>query len=179
MGWKGEGFGLGRKQQGMLKPIEMNLCANRCRLGLGFMFGFGDGYDEELQRMDQESEEIHIEKLEINERSNASYKPVKLPSKQSMTKIGFINNIVLLLSNFISSQTDEDLVFDHYLTIEDRKIVHREAQRLGLKSKSEGSGANRFLVVKKKRSNAEILESMLKNGGQASKYQLISYGDLK
>jgi hypothetical protein len=177
MGWKGEGYGLGRMQQGRLKPVELDLSANRCRLGLGFMFGFGDGYDEELQKMDHESEEIHIEKLQINEKKNKSFKPINLPSKKSMTKMGFMNNIVLLLSNFLSSQTEEDLVFDQNLTIEDRKIIHREAQRLGLKSKSEGNGNKRFLVVRKKRTNAEILESVIKNGGHSSKYQLISHGD--
>jgi len=192
MGWKGEGHGLGKFQQGITKPLELDV--NRCRLGFGFA-RFGDGYDDELLELDQKDQDISLSvqsEANINKNNTNTNNPsnnrvnnykfnnyrreqsYKMRPKTS----GFINNIVNLLANFISSPTENDLIFSNNLSVEDRKFVHREAHRLGLKTRSEGKGDARFLVVQKKRTSNEIIESALKNGGQISKYKLISKGDI-
>ena len=199
MGWKGHGFGLGKFEQGITAPIELDV--NRCRLGFGFA-RFGDGYDEELLELDQA--DVPTVSLPITNLSSNNAAPPPQPCQTSQPSNrfnpqqgnfnrrqqpqqnfsrnkpktgGFINNIVQLLSNFISSPTENDLIFSNNLSVEDRKFVHREAHRLGLKTRSEGKGDERFLVVQKKRSSNEIVESALKNGGQVSKYKIISKGD--
>ena len=91
----------------------------------------------------------------------------------------FIKNIRSLLNDFVSSETEKDLVFDKDLSVEDRKIIHKEAHRFGLKTRSEGSGEDRFLVVRKKQTANEILDSMMKNGGELNKYKIISTGNLE
>lgn len=180
MGWKGEGHGLGKFQQGITKPLELDV--NRCRLGFGFA-RFGDGYDEELLELDQRDESVSlpaqnvVEVKRVNNYQSNNYRREQNFKTKPKTS-GFINNIVILLSNFISSPTENDLIFSNNLSVDDRKFVHREAHRLGLKTRSEGKGDARFLVVQKKRSSNEIIESALKNGGQISKYKLISKGDI-
>ena len=183
MGWKGEGFGLGKWQQGITKPIEYDM--NKCRLGLGCQMN--DGYDEEMNLMNNNNQTTTTST--INPTNTTSTKPKKSTinlimdqfyenrknnSNKFLIRRNFINNIVNLLSNFACSETDEDLVFDKNILQEERKLIHREGHRLGLKTQSHGSGENRFLVVKKKKTSKEIFESLVKNGGQSSNYSLIS-----
>ena len=85
--------------------------------------------------------------------------------------------IINLLRNFTSSPAENDLVFEKSFSTDDRKIIHREANRLGLKTRSEGSGDDRFLVVKKKRTTNELVEAAKLNGGQISSFKLISGGE--
>lgn len=147
MGWKGKG--LGKLEQGRLEPLEIE--ENRMRLGFGHsLYATSYEYGAELEELDNNSYMTKIKKRD------------------------FVTNIVNLLKNFISSPTQNDLVFDNALSVEDRKIIHREANRLDLKTKSEGFGGNRFLVVKKKRTTSELVEAALKNGGEISSFKLIS-----
>lgn len=185
MGWR-EGHGLGKMEQGMLKPVEIDVSRNR--FGLGFTYHFCDGYDEELNKLDTATEvEPVLADLNLNDRPGerkqepvqnrqSSVKPIVLRRQKGIGIRELINNIHKMLANFMSSLTENDLVFDKSLTIEDRKLVHKEAHKLGLKTRSEGQGENRFLVVSKKRSANEILESAIQSG-QISKYKLISKGD--
>ena len=161
MGWKGEGHGLGKNQQGIQKAIDFD--SSTTRFGLGFVYSFCDGYDQELQRLDDEKSAPRPSGSHFNR-----------PKGIQMRDL--INNIHKVLRNFASSQTEGDLVFDKSLTVDERKFVHREAHKLGLKTRSEGQGENRFLVVSRKRSADEIIHSSL-NSGQFSKYKLISKGE--
>jgi hypothetical protein len=187
MGWKGEGHGLGKEEQGIARPVDIDMSMNR--FGLGFVYQH-DGYDQELKELAQLDS---ISKLNLN--SPPCKSPPNRPSNGNKSNtnrqanrnqkggggggIGMralLNNIHRLLANFIGAQSENDLVLDKGLTTEERKFVHREAHKLGLKTRSEGSGENRFLVVSKKRSTNEIIESTM-NGAQISKYKMISKGD--
>ena len=183
MGWKGDGYGLGKDEQGIAKPVDVDMSMNR--FGLGFVYH--DGYEQEIARLDQQIDSIDsIASLNLNEIksskappfSSSRNQPINLRKQRGINMRDLINNIHRVLANFIGAQNSEnDLMFDKSLTTDDRKLVHKEAHKLGLKTRSEGSGGNRFLVVSKKRSANEIIESTIQ-AGQFSKYQLISKGDL-
>ncbi len=83
-------------------------------------------------------------------------------------------NVQRLLRDFVAARSEEDLVFERGLSGEERALVHREAARLGVRTKSQGSGEGRFLVAQKRRSAGELVESIRRHGGQFSKYELVS-----
>jgi hypothetical protein len=166
MGWKGEGHGMGKNQQGILKPIEIDV--NNSRLGLGFLnYRFNDGYDEELVQMEKEGYS------QIDSKDDYfSIKSLRNNRRHLKT------NIQNLLNKFLTSSINMDLVFDSDLTKDERKLIHMDASRLGLKTHSEGSGAGRFIVVSKHITSTHLLTNILTSGGQISKYQLISSGSI-
>lgn len=175
MGWKGEGHGLGRTEQGILKPVEF-IDMNRSRFGFGYNYHFCDGFDDELRELDCLEA---VSSLNLNQTEKAQTKEQEEKEKPK-TKIKihqFINNVRKLLNDFVQSETEKDLVFDKNLSIEDRKIIHKEAQRYGLKARSEGSGQDRFIVVRKKQTSDEIFNSVLKHGGELNKFSIISHGN--
>jgi HrpA-like RNA helicase len=49
----------------------------------------------------------------------------------------------------------EQVAFSASLTSDERKFVHKISQEYGLKSKSQGSGDNRFITVLKKKGNVQ------------------------
>lgn len=55
-----------------------------------------------------------------------------------------------LLTNFERSESDFDLVFSSEFTKEERAQLHAMAQKMHLKTKSEGKDEERFLVVRRK-----------------------------
>ena len=184
MGWKGAGHGLGIAQQGITKPIEVGQILERSGIG------YCDSYASEVKEMDSKiliEDTIHKQadqagkintsvayNNKLNNNNNNQNRPNTKRNRQN-----FRTNIINLLKNFISSLSDEDLVFEKGLSSEERAIVHKEASRFGLKTRSQGAGENRFLVAQKKRSAGELMESIKKNGGQFSKYELISTGETK
>ncbi|CAF0833683.1 unnamed protein product [Brachionus calyciflorus] len=181
MGWKGEGHGLGITQQGITNPVEF-IDINRTRYGLGFKYHFCDGYDEELSELDCSD---RISKMDLNKELSQSDQPKsihltkanKLNPRNKLTMNEFIHNIRKLLNDFVGSETQKDLVFDKNLSSEDRKIIHKEANKFGLKTKSEGQGTERFLVVRKKQTSSEFMNSLMQSGGELNKYKIISTGD--
>ena len=104
---------------------------------------------------------------------SAAAVPVGKPA-QKRFRNEFRLNIQKLLKNFIASVIEEDLVFEKGLSNEERAVIHKEAARFGVKTKSQGHGDNRFLVAQKRRTTGELMESIKRNGGQFSKYELIS-----
>jgi hypothetical protein len=182
MGWKGEGHGLGKNQQGITRPIDVDTSMNR--FGLGFAYHFYDGYDQELKQLDTQQTQQQSNMISLKDDNNNNSKhnnrvtniPPDRQQRSGITMRDLINNIHRLLANYLGTRTEHDLVFDKTLSADDRKLVHREAHKLGLKTRSEGAGVNRFLVVSKKRSTSELIESTL-SMGQVSKYKLISKGD--
>lgn len=172
MGWKGQGHGLGRTQQGITQPIELEV--NKLRLGLGCPY-YMDEYAEELKELDKKDSNKPI----TTNNNNNNYKTYDKRNRYQANNIkkDYVNNIINLLRNFTSSPAENDLVFEKSLSTDDRKIIHREANRLGLKTRSEGSGDDRFLVVKKKRTTNELVEAAKLNGGQISSFKLISGGE--
>ena len=156
MGWKGDGHGLGKNDQGITTPVEF-MDVSRTRYGFGFNYHFCDGFDDELHELDCAES---MSKIDLNPSANVP-KVTKFNGRNKMKLTEFIKNIRSLLNDFVSSETEKDLVFDKDLSVEDRKIIHKEAHRFGLKTRSEGSGEDRFLVVRKKQTANEILDSMM------------------
>lgn len=179
MGWKGEGHGLGKDQQGIAKPIEVGEI--RERSGIGHNINYYDEYMEEMMDTEQQttkstSGKIHPKDIAMATRvtkAGSAAVPVGKPA-QKRFRNEFRLNIQKLLKNFIASVTEEDLVFEKGLTNEERAVIHKEAARFGVKTRSQGTGENRFLVAQKRRTTSELMESIKKNGGQFSKYELIS-----
>lgn len=176
MGWKGEGYGLGKAQQGITKPIEVDQIRKRSGIGCHLDLDFA----EDINELENENTIVLNESENVKTIKNAeTSSPYQNKFNKKRKAQDFRNNIQRLLKNFISSLTEEDLVFDKGLTAEERALVHKEANRLGLKTRSRGNGENRFLVAQKKRSASELMDTIKNNGGQFSKYELISKGDLK
>lgn len=180
MGWKGAGHGLGIAQQGITKPIEVGQILERSGIG------YRDTYVEEVKEKDSQSldtkhktEDSIDQPAVYKKNTSVVYNNNQNKPNLKRNRLNFRNNIIKLLKNFISSLSDEDLVFEKGLSSEERAIVHKEANRFGLKTRSHGTGENRFLVAQKKRSAGELMESIKKNGGQFSKYELISKGEAK
>lgn len=180
MGWKGEGHGLGKDQQGIAKPIEVGEI--RERSGIGHHINYYDEYMEEMVETEQQtttkstSGKIHPKDTVMQATRvgpSAAAVPVGKPA-QKRFRNEFRLNIQKLLKNFIASVIEEDLVFEKGLTNEERAVIHKEAARFGVKTKSQGHGDNRFLVAQKRRTSGELMESIKRNGGQFSKYELIS-----
>ncbi|XP_069468809.1 NF-kappa-B-repressing factor [Ambystoma mexicanum] len=81
-------------------------------------------------------------------------------------------DIEMMIRNYAFSYSQENLTFSNELTNDERKQIHQVAQRYGLKSKSHGQGASRFLVVSRKRRREDLIDE-LKQVGQVAGYQLV------
>lgn len=75
-----------------------------------------------------------------------------------------------LIARYASSKFTDDLAFSKRLGKEERKTIHRASQRYGLKSKSYGTGADRYLVVMR---TAQQKLSMLQSGCKLQQASLI------
>jgi hypothetical protein len=156
MGWKGEGFGLGKTQQGITEPIEIQFWPNR--------YGLGSNNSESTTQQKQFDSTTNLDlSSKVNKRNN---------NNNSKVNQNALFNITNLLINYLSSASQDDLILDKTLSSEDRKLIHREANRLGLKTQSQGKGVDRFLVVSKKRSTNEIVEAL--KSGKIANFQMIS-----
>jgi len=179
MGWKGAGHGLGKHQQGITKPIEVDQIRERSGIGCHPNY---DEYFDELNKMDttepiESIQTPHAKSVGSRGKANNPV-PLNRPAYKRFRQ-DFRTNIQNLLKNFIASVTEEDLVFDKGLTNEERAMVHKEAGRYGLKTRSQGTGENRFLVAQKRRTAGELMENIKKNGGQFSKYELVTKGKMQ
>lgn len=187
MGWKGAGYGLGKDQQGIATPIEVEQI--RKRSGIGCHHNY-DQYFEEIMQIDASSNtqfmstqpttscKNNINQTTMSSNFNSNSNANSALKQKRFNHKEFRRNIQKLLNNFISSVTENDLVFEKGLNTEQRAVIHQEASRYGLKTKSQGNGENRFLVAQKKRSTGELYESIKKNGGQFNNYELVSKGEI-
>ena len=145
MGWKGHGFGLGKKEQGITEPIEVEI--KRRREGLGYLYA-DNNYAIDLKKIkmsnnadsnnqNQNKEDLNDEIEKLNELTT---------SKES------VDGIVNLLKNFKNSEA-VDLVFEKTVSSNGKLILQKYANKLELNVRYEKFGSNRFLVVKKKSVN--------------------------
>jgi hypothetical protein len=155
MGWKGEGFGLGKLQNGPIEPLNINY--NPSRIGLGYSFRFDDFNADN----DNDNDAV--------ENKNWSFIDIKHATV----------NVIKILKSYIGSDINCGLVFEKSFTSDQRKLIHKQANRLGLQTKSQGAGNNRFLVVSKKNDWNDIIKSISENSFVNCKFELISKGDLK
>ena len=75
-----------------------------------------------------------------------------------------------LIARYSASEFTEDLAFSALLGKEERAVIHKAAQKYGLKSKSHGKGDNRYLVVSR---NARQKLLMLKSGMKHAQAELL------
>lgn len=85
----------------------------------------------------------------------------------------FLPTVRQMLQDYAGSHNEQDIAFSPDFRKEERAIIHREAQKLGLKSHSHGTGADRYLVISRKRNAAQLFSHIMASGGETSKYALI------
>ena len=77
-----------------------------------------------------------------------------------------------MIMDYAKSDKQEDLVFSTHFLKDERALIHKEAQKLNLKTHSHGSGETRYLVVSRKRTAGELFSHVMSSGGETSKYLL-------
>ncbi|KAL1131320.1 hypothetical protein AAG570_010938 [Ranatra chinensis] len=86
----------------------------------------------------------------------------------------FKQKVSNLLRDYCRGESKNDLVFSPEFTRDERKIIHELVQKYNLKSRSYGKGEDkRHIVVFKKINAQEIVEDLIKCGGETEKYILI------
>ena len=85
----------------------------------------------------------------------------------------FVSTMRTTVLNYARSDSQKDLVFSPEFSKDERALIHKEAQKLGLKTHSHGSGENRFLVVSRKRTPNQLYRHLVECGGETEKYKLI------
>lgn len=91
----------------------------------------------------------------------------------------FRSRITELLENYAASERQDDLVFSPHFRKDERIIIHNECRRLNLKSKSNGQGNTRYLIVRRKRSAFQLLEHVTRCGGETARYKVVPPGERK
>ena len=150
-GWKGEGFGIGKTEDGIAEPISFQTYLYRQGLG-SEMIPFSS-YEEDNEPTNDANKQADISKL------NDKFKIMK--------------NLRKFLNDYMHSKCQSDLKFEACFSNEERRLIHQEAHYIGLKTQSVGFGEGRYLTIGKKRSPIDILEEINKNSGQFGKYKLV------
>ena len=88
----------------------------------------------------------------------------------------FRGKILPVIHDFLRSEREDDLAFAPDFSKQERHVIHTEAQRLGLKTRSYGKDESRFLVISRRRSARQLLEYVQSQGGETSKYKLLAPG---
>lgn len=88
----------------------------------------------------------------------------------------FLPTIQSMIHKYASSNDQKDLVFASDFTKEERAIIHKEAQKIGLKSQSYGKGDDRHITLSRKRNPNELYKYIADNGGETDKYRLVPPG---
>ncbi|KAL8613260.1 hypothetical protein ACOMHN_001584 [Nucella lapillus] len=89
----------------------------------------------------------------------------------------FCTRIMELLENYAASERQDDLVFSPHFRKDERIIIHNECRRLNLKSKSSGQGHTRYLIVRRKRSAYQLLDHVMRCGGETARYKVAPPGE--
>jgi len=88
----------------------------------------------------------------------------------------FLPTIQTIIHKYARSNDQKDLVFTSEFSKEERAIIHKEAQKIGLKSQSHGKGDERHIALSRKRNPNELYRYIADNGGETEKYKLIPPG---
>lgn len=150
-GWKGEGHGIGKLDDGISEPISLQVYSNRQGLGSKEMVPFS-----------------YVDDFE----SPAIMQDVSIINLKDKAKI--MRNLKTFLNDYLHSKCLSEIEFEAKFSNEERRLIHQEAHRIGLKTRSLGVGENRYLTIGKKRSPVDILENIVANSGQFGKYKLLN-----
>jgi hypothetical protein len=145
-GWKGEGHGLGKESTGISEPIDVQIYNKRQ--------GLGSGVEPKINHEINENIEIGCTKA----------------------KKEILNNLSTFLNNYSKSSATNDIIFEKRFSKDERKLFHRIAINIGLKTKSYGVDQDRYLTISKNCSMNEILNHIQENSEVAygGKFKLLS-----
>ena len=101
-----------------------------------------------------------------------------LDTKRGITG-DFRARITEVLESYASSERQDDLVFSPHFRKDERIIIHNECRRLNLKSKSNGQGNTRYLIIRRKRSASQLLDHVMECGGETARYKVVPPGQRK
>ena len=85
----------------------------------------------------------------------------------------FYEKVQGILDKYVKSSDQNDLHFSPEFTKEERAVIHKMAQKYGLKTQSKGRDDARFLILSRKRSAGQLLDHVMSSGGATSKYEVI------
>ena len=98
-----------------------------------------------------------------------------LQAEQGIAK-DFLPRVKAIIMDYAKSRKFGDLIFTSEFSKEERALIHKESQKLGLKSHSHGKGEDRYLILSRKMSAREIFDYVQQNGGETPKYSLVPPG---
>jgi len=85
----------------------------------------------------------------------------------------FQPSVKRVIDEFIRSDGHDDLVFSPEFTKEERVVIHAEAHKRHLRTRSYGSGDQRHLILSLQRTPLQLVEHLRAHGGQTVKHFLI------
>ncbi|XP_050389751.1 uncharacterized protein LOC126808819 [Patella vulgata] len=94
-----------------------------------------------------------------------------LDSNSSMKK--FESVMYKIVKDYYFSYEDTDMAFASDFSNDERKVIHNACRKFQLKSKSYGTGEERYLVISRPRSAEELFAYVRSKGGETTKYVLI------
>ncbi|CAH1787658.1 unnamed protein product [Owenia fusiformis] len=116
----------------------------------------------------------------LGKKETGRVQPVSLESVINREGLGYTGDVTNLkqtvkkhVENYIKSGKTGEMAFSADFTSEERKIIHNEARKLGLKSQSYNTKIGRFLVVSRKRNLIQTIEYALTNEEASDKYKVI------
>jgi len=84
----------------------------------------------------------------------------------------FAPSVKRVIADFISSGGHDDLVFSPEFSSEERAVIHAEARKRHLKTRSYGSGDQRHLILSLQRTPLQLVAHLRAHGGETVKYLL-------
>jgi len=85
----------------------------------------------------------------------------------------FAPSVKHVIADFIRAGGQDDLVFSPEFTSEERAVIHAEARKRHLKTRSYGSGDQRHLILSLQRTPLELVEHLRAHDGETVKHLLI------
>jgi len=89
----------------------------------------------------------------------------------------FAPSVKRVIAEFIQSGGHDDLVFSPEFSTDERAVIHAEAHRRHLKTRSYGSGNQRHLILSLQRTPVQLVEHLRAHGGETVKYSLVEPTD--
>ncbi|CAF1233690.1 unnamed protein product, partial [Didymodactylos carnosus] len=87
----------------------------------------------------------------------------------------FIRSLRRILEEYIQQNVHgQELVFENQFSNEERKIIHKEATKLHLNSRSYGQNQQRFICVTHNQTADELMNHLIQHNGKTQRYELKS-----